>query len=97
MCKSPLQTLPLRDVIISLFMGVFRLFPFALTSRKIYAHNQPLPKSTENAVTTIQTSAVSFNVAIFALFGVGFLHASFAVFIVAVRLDLLHCFVQSLC
>jgi hypothetical protein len=53
--------------------------------RRLYGHNLPLPKTADNKISLLSKSPVAFNVAVMVLFGIGFLQASFAVFIVAVR------------
>ena len=67
-------------------------------NRKIYTYNQPLPKSTSSKISALQAGPVGLNVAILTLFGIGFLQASFAVFIVAVSdYVLFNPFIESTC
>eukprot|EP00042_Codosiga_hollandica_P058831 m.893246 g.893246 ORF g.893246 m.893246 type:complete len:1835 (+) comp59976_c0_seq1:204-5708(+) len=54
---------------------------------QIFTYNYPLPKSAKDKVEALQSSGIGINVAILALFGIGFLQASFAIFIVSERVS----------
>ena len=53
--------------------------------RKIYTYNYPLPQTIKDQLDTLVTGPAAFNVALLAIFALGFLQASFAVFLTAVR------------
>eukprot|EP00051_Salpingoeca_urceolata_P022285 m.359766 g.359766 ORF g.359766 m.359766 type:complete len:1971 (+) comp19951_c3_seq13:616-6528(+) len=55
--------------------------PSALVHTSIH----PLPKSTSDEIDSIQSDSTGFNLALFMIFGTGFLQASFALFLVTER------------
>ena len=65
-------------------LQIFTSWMLLISKSKIYAHNHPLPKTVASQANTLQTGPTGLNIALLTIFGLGFLHASFAVFIVAV-------------
>ena len=57
------------------------------TCSQIFANNYPLPKTAVDQLDAIRTGPTGFNVAFLAIFALGFLQASFAVFLVTERVN----------
>ena len=51
---------------------------------QIFTYNHPLPKTVESQIDNLNTGATGLNLALLTIFGLGFLMASFAVFVTSV-------------
>ena len=79
------QALVSPDVYVVVYlMCVILLTPF---HSQIFANNYPLPKTAVDQLDAIRTGPTGFNVAFLAIFALGFLQASFAVFLVTERVN----------
>ena len=53
----------------------------------IYTYNYPLPKQVKDQINSLKTSSAGFNLALFMIFGLGFLMSSFSIFLVSERVS----------